>query len=164
MPFGRNRGFGGFDLRRYDEVFRGGLIAGRGSLPVSRVISLDIFLFLFYCKAVWGHKRRAIMERRKHTRYSYLKKIGFCAHPSADEACIGIITDISDSGMCMTTFYPLEEGQEIIIKDPLPVPYQRATIRWIRKYHEDYYRVGLTFVERPVSDEDFELLVKAWAY
>jgi hypothetical protein len=53
---------------------------------------------------------------------------------------------MSDSGMCMYTYGRLEEGEDIEINNALPVPYQKATVRWTKKYSEDFYKIGLEFV------------------
>jgi hypothetical protein len=49
----------------------------------------------------------------------------------------------------------LDEGEDIEIINALPVPYQKATIRWVVKYFHDLYKVGVAFIDHyaiPLSD------------
>jgi hypothetical protein len=66
---------------------------------------------------------------------------------------LGVSTNISDSGICIYTFKPLETGQGILLKDDPSLPYRRATVQWVRKYHRRFYKAGLMF-HRDDSTED----------
>lgn len=55
----------------------------------------------------------------------------------------GVITDISDSGMCLLTNNPLCKGQKIIVNAPTA---RTAIVRWSEKFDSSYYTVGLEFV------------------
>ncbi len=55
----------------------------------------------------------------------------------------------------MYTVGPLDEGEDIEIMTALPVPYQKASIRWVVKYFHDLYKMGVVFIDHyaiPLSD------------
>ncbi len=88
------------------------------------------------------------VERRIHKRRPHADSIEFCLIPSDLTTTLrGISIDISDSGMCLYTFTPINTGQNIVINNFLPVPYQKATVRWVKKHTEELYRVGIMFIE-----------------
>jgi hypothetical protein len=67
--------------------------------------------------------------------------------PRGDEGLlIGSGIDISESGMSMVTSYPLEIGQNVIIKSSLPVPHRRAIVRWVNEVGTTSYQVGFEFI------------------
>lgn len=85
-------------------------------------------------------------ELRRHERRHYLGAVRYCLNPHPDGSLlVGSGIDVSDSGMSMFSSYPLKRGQGVIIKTKLPVPHQRATVRWIRELNENWYQVGLEF-------------------
>jgi c-di-GMP-binding flagellar brake protein YcgR len=87
-------------------------------------------------------------ESRRHPRKAHTDNIEFCVNSTNLGATLqGTLIDISESGMCLYTFKPISEGQNIIIKSALPVPYHRANVRWVKKYSDDLYKVGLMFIE-----------------
>lgn len=87
-------------------------------------------------------------ESRRHPRKAHTDIIDFCLNPTDLSTTFrGTLVDISESGMSLYTFKPLSTGQDIIVKSTLPVLYQKATVRWVKKYSEDLYRVGLMFIE-----------------
>jgi hypothetical protein len=45
----------------------------------------------------------------------------------------------------MFSSYPLKKDESIIIKNKLPVPHQRAVVRWVKELGENWYQVGLEF-------------------
>jgi hypothetical protein len=55
----------------------------------------------------------------------------------------GIITDISNSGICLLTNNPLCKGQKIIVNAPSA---RKAIVRWSERFDSTYYAVGLEFV------------------
>jgi hypothetical protein len=86
-------------------------------------------------------------ELRRHERSNYLGTVHYCLNPQSDgRVLIGSGIDVSQSGMSMFSAYPLKKGQGITIKTKLPVPHQKATVRWIRELREDWYQVGLEFI------------------
>jgi c-di-GMP-binding flagellar brake protein YcgR len=85
---------------------------------------------------------------RRHPRRAHTDIIEFCLNPTDITTTLqGTLVDISDSGMGLYSFQPLFAGQHITVRSTLPVPYQKAIVRWVKKYSEDLYRVGLMFIE-----------------
>ena len=87
------------------------------------------------------------IERRRHPRRPHCQNVEFClvSRPSG-EILVGASVDLSDSGLCMYTFDELAQGENIEIKNALPVPYQKAVVRWVKNYAIDLYKVGIMFV------------------
>jgi len=84
---------------------------------------------------------------RRHKRDLFFHPIEYCLGPrSAGDICDGSIINISGSGMGMYTARRLEEGNHIEIMTALPVPYQKATARWVVEYSQDFYKIGLEFI------------------
>jgi PilZ domain len=88
------------------------------------------------------------IERRRHPRYAYSTKLEFLSNPlTPNTTHSGLSVNISSSGMCLYTFFkPLDEGEDIAFKDDLPVSYQKAMVKWVQQYAEDFYGVGVMFV------------------
>jgi hypothetical protein len=63
--------------------------------------------------------------------------------PRPDTVFMGIVTDISSSGICLQAFKPLAVDQRIVIKDPLPNACEQATVRWVEKIDDNFYKAGL---------------------
>jgi|GEM_PF-3234141 len=57
----------------------------------------------------------------------------------------GVITDISDSGICLLTTNLLSKGQKITINSASSRP-RTAIVRWSERFDSHYYTVGLEFV------------------
>lgn len=49
--------------------------------------------------------------------------------------------------MCIYSDALPGEGESIEIGSSLPVPSARATVRWVKKYSDNLYKMGLMFVE-----------------
>lgn len=73
-------------------------------------------------------------------------EIGLDSHPQ-NETLLAIGSNISASGVCIYTFRPLKEGQGVIFKSNLPVPHKRATVRWVKQYNRNIYKVGVLFTD-----------------
>jgi hypothetical protein len=115
------------------------------SVPESFIVTGDIASGLQQGK---GFMYFDGVERRRHQRRPHADSIEFYLIPSDLTTTLrGISIDISDSGMCLYTFTPINTNQNILIRNFLPVPYQRATVRWVKKHTEELYRVGLFFIE-----------------
>jgi hypothetical protein len=56
---------------------------------------------------------------------------------------LAISSNISDDGICIYTFKRLEEGQDIVFKNALPVPHRKATVRWVKKINPSIYKTGV---------------------
>jgi hypothetical protein len=87
-------------------------------------------------------------ERRKNERRVFSDNIEFSLCPPAPHRIlVGTCVNISEYGMCIFTFEQLSEGETIEVRDALPVPHKRATVRWVRAYPGNFYKVGLAFVD-----------------
>ncbi len=86
-------------------------------------------------------------DNRKYGR-SYLNSIiEYVLNPFApDETFEGALDNISERGLCLITSNLLGKGQEITIISPISAPSETATVRWIEKYDDFHYKVGLEFV------------------
>lgn len=108
---------------------------------------IDNEIFLAYI-LIGVKMQRDSYDKRRHKRHLYFHKIEYCLGScSPDDICHGSIINISESGMCMYTVRRLEEGEDIEIMNSLPVPYQKATTRWVVKYFQDLYKIGLEFID-----------------
>ena len=86
-------------------------------------------------------------EKRKQQRYDFPGMIEYVANfETSDEPLKAVTVNISKSGLCLYIFEFLNEGQEIIIKSTLPIPFQRVTARWVKEIDDSFYAVGLTGV------------------
>jgi len=87
-------------------------------------------------------------EQRRHRRNNYLGTVHYCLNPHSDGGVlIGSGIDVSESGMSMFSSYPLKKGQGIVIRNRIPVPYQKATVMWVKELRENWYQVGLQFTD-----------------
>jgi hypothetical protein len=83
---------------------------------------------------------------RRHQRNPYKEKMEICLHSRLrDESLIAVGSNISDSGACLYTFKPLRKGQGITFKSSLPVPCHGATVKWVKQYNQNIYKVGVSF-------------------
>jgi hypothetical protein len=83
---------------------------------------------------------------RKHRRLHFLSSVQYSMTSNAEKDTIfGAGIDISYSGMCMYTSWPLEKQQVIFIRTTLPVPYQTAEVKWVKECAASRYKVGLIF-------------------
>jgi hypothetical protein len=85
------------------------------------------------------------IERRRHPRSAYIRTLEYTRSTTMGDVFLCMSVDISDSGMCVYSSDPLDEGEDIEFKDALRVPQRKACVRWVRKYSRDFFRVGLTF-------------------
>ena len=82
----------------------------------------------------------------RHDRTSVNLKIDFVFDPfNEQDDHKGMIENISETGFCLYTSVPIEEGQEIIIKSLVYLPSQNAVACWVEK-HDDRYKAGFKFV------------------
>ncbi len=85
-------------------------------------------------------------EKRHEKRYPFPSTIDYILiHGSAAEVHKGITRDVSQTGLGLYLFDPLPEGQTIYIQSPLPVGSRTATVCWIQKESDDFYKSGLRF-------------------
>ena len=57
----------------------------------------------------------------------------------------GLIQDYSNSGLCLITNPPLDDGQEIIVNHSIMPSSKKAIVRWQQNISEVAYKVGLEF-------------------
>jgi len=88
-----------------------------------------------------------ISDRRKHER-KYMATAIECVlnqRSSQNEMFDCIVADISKSGLRLLTTQPVENGQEITMKNHIFRSPRTAIVRWSEKYKGLYYRSGLEF-------------------
>jgi hypothetical protein len=87
-------------------------------------------------------------EDRRSKRKLILKPIEYFLVPSIiGKTFEGLITDISDSGICLLTTSQLRDRQRIIIEDRSCSSEKVAIVRWSEKYNDMFYKIGLEFIE-----------------
>jgi c-di-GMP-binding flagellar brake protein YcgR len=86
-------------------------------------------------------------DRRVYPRYDFPVPIKFVLNTDKTEQLLEAVTiDISKSGISFYTDQLLSVGQEITIKTILPTPSQMAVVRWVSKFDDIYYKIGLSFI------------------
>ena len=87
-------------------------------------------------------------EKRRSNRKLVMKTIEYFLIPSIiSKTFNGLITDISDSGVCLLTTSQLKDRQRIIIEDKSCSSEKVAIVRWSEKYDDMFYKIGLEFTE-----------------
>jgi hypothetical protein len=89
-----------------------------------------------------------VKDKRKHRRqdFSYAVLEYVLNYNDTHETFIGFTLNVSISGLCLYTPKLLTEGQKIIIKSAIPTSSKTAMVRWIEKYDDVFYKVGLVFI------------------
>lgn len=88
-----------------------------------------------------------INDRRKQARYDYPYTIEFRLRSSlGQENLKGVTINLSRTGLCMYMFRSIGESQEIVFNNSFPIRAKTASIRWIEKIDDDFYKAGLAFV------------------
>jgi hypothetical protein len=83
-------------------------------------------------------------ERREHIRYDFPHRIEYALNPeTSDEIFKAVTINISKTGLCLYIFNALGEGQKVVFKSTLPVPFGTASVRWIKKIEDNFYKIGL---------------------
>ena len=84
------------------------------------------------------------IERREHARYDFPHRIEYILNSeTSDEILKAVAINISKTGLCLYIFNPLGEGQKMVFKSTLPVPFRTASVRWIKKIEDNFYKIGL---------------------
>ena len=85
-------------------------------------------------------------ERRRHKR-KYLANALECElkEPHQEEIFDCVATNISQSGICLLTTNPIQNGQEVTMKNHIFSSPRTATVRWSEQYQNLYYKAGLEF-------------------
>jgi len=87
-------------------------------------------------------------EGRKSKRKIINKLVEYFLIPSATTRTFdGLITDVSDCGLCLVTNSQLKYGQRIIIQDEPYLSEKVAIVRWTQKFDDIFYKIGLEFLE-----------------
>lgn len=87
-------------------------------------------------------------EERRSKRNLVIKPVEYFLIPSIiTKPSDGLITDISDSGLCLLTTSQLKDRQRIIIEDKSFSSEKFAIVRWSEKYDDMFYKIGLEFTE-----------------
>jgi Tfp pilus assembly protein PilZ len=87
-------------------------------------------------------------EERQSKRNPVFQAVQYFLVPSIIEKTYdGVITDISDSGICLLTTSPLKDRQRIIVLDKSHLSERAAIVRWSQKYDDLFYKIGLEFIE-----------------
>ena len=88
-----------------------------------------------------------VADKRRHTRYFLFSPIQYGLISGCESTLFrGHTFNLSCSGLCIFTNYPLAPGQEIAIKENvLPLSSSKATVRWITAI-DDENPFGYTFV------------------
>ena len=85
-------------------------------------------------------------ERRIHTRNPFEQEIECsCASDTTNEIFNGITVDISEHGLGIFVFRPLNKGQKIMINGGLQSTHRTGFIRWCAASGENVYRAGMVF-------------------
>ncbi len=74
--------------------------------------------------------------------YKETLEITIPSHPQKG-TLLAISANISDIGICIYTFKPLEKGQDIVFKNTLPVPHRKATVKWVKQINRSVYKAGV---------------------
>lgn len=90
-----------------------------------------------------------IFDRIKISERTFtLQPIEYFLVPSIIEKTYdGVISDISDSGLCLLTTSSLKDRQRIIMIDKSRAFEKAAIVRWSQKYDDMFYKIGLEFIE-----------------
>jgi hypothetical protein len=89
-----------------------------------------------------------ISEKRRHKRID----IGSAVEHFLNEYIIeeesfdGVVSNMSESGVCLFTTKPLTVGQKITIKNRKFHPPKKSVVRWSEQYKGLYCRAGLEFI------------------
>ena len=86
-------------------------------------------------------------KERRHQRKIYVSTFAYRLPSRSSEIFFGVTSNISDSGMCIYSDARPYEGENVEFRSSLPVPYQRATVKWIKKDVNNLYKMGLMFDE-----------------
>jgi c-di-GMP-binding flagellar brake protein YcgR len=87
-----------------------------------------------------------MLDRRKYQRDDLWEIVRYAPSPyTSDTVLRGLIKDWSQSGICLMTLQPLEDGQEIIVDTIVAPSSKKATVIWQQNVGKASYKVGLEF-------------------
>jgi hypothetical protein len=88
-----------------------------------------------------------VRDLRSHIRYDLQKEIEYILlYSDTDKTFRGVTINISEAGLGLYVFDPLERGQEISIRSDIRVLSRAGSIRWCHQLGEDVYKAGLQFI------------------
>ena len=71
-----------------------------------------------------------IIQRRHERRHKCDFPVEFVLNDAPDKTVKGVILNLSDFGLSINSSIPLTEGQEIFIKESIPMQHQAFTVQW----------------------------------
>jgi len=87
------------------------------------------------------------IERRGNSRYDLPDQIEYVLDPdTTGKVYKGVTIEVSYSGMRLYVFHLLARGQKLTIRSALPISSQTATVKWIEKVEDGFYKTGLMFI------------------
>ncbi|MGE5892542.1 MAG: PilZ domain-containing protein [bacterium] len=91
------------------------------------------------------------VERRKFNRNTHTSLIEYAFHTEGDvtkdSTAKGITVNVSDTGLCIYLFNPVNEGQEMkIFKGLFASESLSARVKWSKQITDDIYKAGLAFL------------------
>lgn len=79
---------------------------------------------------------------RHHDRHSTDIRIVYEVMPDG-KSCEGIVTNISNRGLCLTTHAPIARKNHVLVKTPLPNLCRKAIVRWVIETNSASFAAGL---------------------
>ena len=87
-------------------------------------------------------------QHRRHLRTPYKANLEMIVPFSArDVTLLAVSSNISQEGICIYTFKPLKEGQDVVFKSALPVPHRKGNVRWVKQIKRSIYMAGVLLFE-----------------
>jgi len=84
--------------------------------------------------------------KRRHLRCDFSQIITYSLLPQTDDKVLtGLLHDFSYSGLCIITYEPIQESQEILLKTGITKTSITAVARWCSNMGNSTYEVGLEF-------------------
>jgi hypothetical protein len=85
-------------------------------------------------------------HKRRHERSEVIIIVRCVVEPLAEAFFDGVVANVSESGFCLLTTYPLRRDDTIRIEKEISMSARRATVRWIDMSNKYYCKAGLEFV------------------
>lgn len=83
-------------------------------------------------------------QHRRHLRTPYKANLQIIIPSRAHGVTLAAISsNISQEGICIYTFKPLKEGQDVVFKNTLPVPHRKGNVRWVKQIKPSIYMAGV---------------------
>ncbi len=86
-------------------------------------------------------------NKRAKVRFKFQRNIEYILdYRSDNEIFEGVITDITDEGLGLYLFNPLEVSQGITIKKGISEYFNKGIVKWCNKMGDNLYRAGMMFI------------------